>query len=122
MNNVGGSLIMLVMLCRYRRLYNAAIKDRALTYALFFLAYLIHIAFCIWSAIAPPLPGANAWSHTGYIACLRAIKVNKFVGILYAIGGVLWTLESLWSLWVMKTVRQSICICDVSNSFLLVQL
>lgn len=101
--------------CRYRRLYNAAIKDRALTYALFFLAYLVHIAFCVWSAIAPPLPGANAWSHTGYIACLRAFKANKFVGVLYAIGGVLWTLESLWSLWVMKTVRLPLsCVVTMS--------
>lgn len=88
----------------YRRLYNAAIKDRAVTYAWFFIAYLIHIAFCVWSAIAPPLPGANAWSHTGFIACVRAFSASKFVGVLYTIGGVLWALESLWSLWVLKTV------------------
>lgn len=92
------------MVCRYRRLYNAAIKDRAVTYAWFFIAYLIHIAFCVWSAIAPPLPGANAWSHTGFIACVRAFNASKFVGVLYTIGGVLWALESLWSLWVLKTV------------------
>ena len=85
-------------------MYNAAIKDRAVTYAWFFLAYLIHIAFCVWSAIAPPLPGANAWSHTGFIACVRAFNASKFVGVVYTIGGVLWALESLWSLWVLKTV------------------
>ena len=93
-----------MMICRYRRLYNAAIKDRAVTYAWFFIAYLMHIAFCVWSAIAPPLPGANTWSHTGFIACVRAFNASKFVGVLYTIGGVLWALESLWSLWVVKTV------------------
>ena len=92
--------------CRYRRLYNAAIKDRAVTYAWFFIAYLIHIAFCIWSAVSPPLPGANDWSHTGFIACIKAFDASKFVGVLYTIGGVLWALESLWSFWVLKVVRQ----------------
>lgn len=91
--------------CRYRRLYNAAIKDRAVTYAWFFLFYLIHIAFCIWSAVSPPLPGANDWSHTGFIACIKAFHASKFVGVLYTIGGVFWALESLWSFWVLKTVR-----------------
>lgn len=100
-----------IYFCRYRRLYNAAIKDRAVTYAWFFIAYLIHIAFCVWSAIAPPLPGANAWSHTGFIACVRAFSASKFVGVVYTIGGVLWSLESLWSLWVLKTVRTLLLIC-----------
>lgn len=99
------------MHCRYRRLYNAAIKDKALTYAWFFIFYLIHIAFCVWSAISPPLPGANDWSHTGFIACLKAFKASKFVGVLYAIGGALWTIESLWSLWVMKTVTFFCLMC-----------
>ena len=67
--------------------------------------YLIHIAFCIWSAVSPPLPGANDWSHTGFIACIKAFHASKFVGVLYTIGGVFWALESLWSFWVLKTVR-----------------
>jgi len=97
-----------LMLCRYRRLYNAAIKDRAVTYAWFFLMYLIHIAFCIWSAVSPPLPGANDWSHTGFIACIKAFHASKFVGVVYTIGGVFWALESLWSLWVLKTVCSTV--------------
>ena len=40
----------------YNRLYNAAKKDAAFTYAWFFLAYLIHIIWCIWSAICASLP------------------------------------------------------------------
>ena len=90
--------------CRYMRLYNAAIKDRAFTYAWFFLLYLVHIAFCIWSAIAPPLPMTNDWSHTGYIVCLKAFDANTFTGVIYVIGAVLWTMEALWSFWCMKSV------------------
>ena len=93
------------MCCRYRRLYNAAIKDRAVTYAWFFLFYLVHIAFCIWSAVSPPLPGANDWSHTGFIACIQAYHASNIVSVLYTSGGVFWALESLWSFWVLKTVR-----------------
>ena len=45
--------------CRYMRVYNAAIKDRAFTYAIFFMFFFIHIIFCVWSAISPPLPFSN---------------------------------------------------------------
>ena len=54
------------------RLYNAAIKDRAFTYAWFFLMFAAHIIFCIWSAVSPPLPLGNAWSHTGFILGVQA--------------------------------------------------
>ena len=108
--------------CRYRRLYNAAIKDRAVTYAWFFLMYLIHIAFCIWSAVSPPLPGANDWSHTGFIACIKAFHASKFVGVVYTIGGVLWALESLWSFWVLKVVSMTedttLCSLPASRHFM----
>ena len=39
----------------YIRLYNAAKKDAAFTYAWFFLAYLVHIFWCIWSAVCAPI-------------------------------------------------------------------
>ncbi len=44
-------------------------------------------------------------SHTGFIACISAFKANKFVGVLYVIGGAAWTVESLLSIWVLKLVR-----------------
>ena len=44
-------------------------------------------------------------SHTGFIACITAFKANKFVGVLYVIGGAAWTVESLLSIWVFKLVR-----------------
>lgn len=35
----------------YRRIYNAAAKDRAITYMCFFLLYAVHIGFCAWAAL-----------------------------------------------------------------------
>eukprot|EP00891_Asterochloris_glomerata_P007236 jgi/Astpho2/7236/e_gw1.00113.104.1_t len=90
----------------FKRLYNAAKKDRALSYApICFCFIAVHCAFCVWSAVAPPLPSVNNWSHTGFIACISAFKANKFVGVLYVIGGAAWTVESLLSIWVLKLVR-----------------
>ena len=90
---------------RYMRVYNATIKDRAFTYAIFFLFFSVHIIFCVWSAISPPLPFSNDWSHTGFICGIKAFGSNTFTGIVYVVGGSLWTLESLWSLWCLKGVR-----------------
>ena len=35
----------------YRRIYNAAAKDRAITYMCFFLDYAVHVGFCGWAAL-----------------------------------------------------------------------
>ena len=90
------------------RLYNTAIRDRALVYAWFFLMFSVHIVFCVWSAISPPLPFTSDWSHTGFVTCIKAFNNSTFVGVVYVIGGVLWSLEALWSCWAMKTVRQPV--------------
>lgn len=37
--------------CRYMRLYNAAIKDSAFGYAVFFACFMGHLVFVGWSAI-----------------------------------------------------------------------
>nr|GLL44504.1 secretory carrier-associated membrane protein 4-like [Ipomoea trifida] len=39
----------------YRPLYNAMRTDSALKFGWFFLFYLLHIGFCIFAAIAPPI-------------------------------------------------------------------
>ena len=39
----------------YMRLYNACQKDRALTYFFFFIFYSIHVCWCIWAFISPPI-------------------------------------------------------------------
>lgn len=85
-------------------MYNAAIKDRAFTYAVFFLFFFIHIIFCVWSAISPPLPFSNDWSHTGFMCAIKAFGSNTFTGVIFIIGACFWTLETLWSFWCLKMV------------------
>ena len=94
------------MACRYMRVYNAAIKDRAFTYAIFFMFFFVHVVFCVWSAISPPLPFSNDWSHTGFMCAIKAFGSNTFVGVIFIIGACFWTLETLWSLWCLKMVRR----------------
>lgn len=88
----------------YIRLYTAAIKDAAFTYAWFFLAYLIHIFWCIWSAVSPPIL-FNKWSYAGWItAIVTALPEQKVVGIVYIVGALMWSAEALLSIWVLKDV------------------
>jgi secretory carrier-associated membrane protein len=86
----------------YMRLYGAAIKDRALSYAAFFIFFAAHLVFCAWSAVGPPF--ASGDSHTGIIVGVSHLSSNVFSGVVYLIGGVLWGLESLWSLWAARAV------------------
>ena len=57
-----------------------------------------------FNAVSTSAPAACR-SHTGFIACITAFKANKFVGVLYVIGGAAWSVESLFSIWVLKLVR-----------------
>lgn len=68
------------------------------------MLYLVHIVFCVWSAVAPPMPNTNDWSHTGYLPMAKAFGDNTFVGIVYLIGAIFWSIESVLSIWVLKTV------------------
>ena len=86
----------------YARVYNAAIKDRALTYAFFFLAFGAHLIFCAWTAIAPPIAGGNA--HAGFITGVTNLSTSAPVGGVYLASGCLWSLETLWSVWVLRSV------------------
>ena len=91
--------------CRYKRLYNAAIKDRAFTYAWFFLFYLVHIGWCIWAAVSPPIPfGFSKWALAGYVAGIKAFGPSIFVGVVFVVGASFWALEALWSFWVLQKV------------------
>ena len=63
---------------RYMRLYTAAGKDRAMSYAGFFLFYMVHIGFCIWSAVAPPFFGN---SFAGLLSLIDIFKESKGIGV-----------------------------------------
>ena len=60
------------------RLYTAAGKDRAMSYAGFFLFYMVHIAFCVWSAVAPPFWGN---SFAGLLTLIDVFPKSKGVGV-----------------------------------------
>ncbi|CAI9775619.1 unnamed protein product [Fraxinus pennsylvanica] len=87
----------------YRPLYRAMRTDSALKFSWFFLFYLIHIGFCIFAAIAPPIV-FHGKSFTGILAAIDVFSDHVLVGIFYLVGFALFCLESLLSLWVLQKI------------------
>eukprot|EP00271_Cylindrocystis_brebissonii_P011289 TRINITY_DN2842_c0_g1_i2.p1 TRINITY_DN2842_c0_g1~~TRINITY_DN2842_c0_g1_i2.p1 ORF type:complete len:253 (+),score=30.33 TRINITY_DN2842_c0_g1_i2:82-840(+) len=88
----------------YRRLYLAMRKDGALSFAIFFIFYLIHCAFVIFASVAPPI-FFKGGSLTGVWTSLEIFADGHGgVGILYALGASFFILESLLSLFVLQQV------------------
>ncbi|XP_010268786.1 PREDICTED: secretory carrier-associated membrane protein 3-like [Nelumbo nucifera] len=87
----------------YRPLYRAMRTDSALKFGWFFLFYLVHIGFCIFSAVAPPIIFKGK-SLTGILPAIDLISGNALVGVFYFIGFALFTIESLMSVWVIQQV------------------
>ena len=57
------------------------------------------------AAAAPPFLAGK--SHTGYMSAISRIGANTGVGVIYFMGAAFWTLESAWSVFVMKGVYRS---------------
>ncbi|GLT68151.1 hypothetical protein SLA2020_404090 [Shorea laevis] len=87
----------------YRPLYRAMRTDSAMRFGWFFLFYLIHIGFCIFAAIAPPIV-FHGKSLTGILAAIDVFDDHVLVGIFYLVGFALFCLESLLSLWVVQKI------------------
>ncbi|KAH7834715.1 hypothetical protein Vadar_018893 [Vaccinium darrowii] len=87
----------------YRPLYRAMRTDSALKFGWFFLFYMLHLIFCIFAAIAPPIV-FHGQSLTGILAAVNAFSDDVLVGVFYLIGFGLFCLESLLSLWVLQKV------------------
>ncbi|KAH0882916.1 hypothetical protein HID58_059012 [Brassica napus] len=87
----------------YRPLYRAMRTDSALKFGWFFFFYLIHIGFCIFAAIAPPII-FRGQSFTGVLAAIDVIRGSLLAGIFYFVGCGLFCLESLLSLWVLQKI------------------
>ncbi|KAG0503706.1 hypothetical protein HPP92_003778 [Vanilla planifolia] len=87
----------------YRPLYNAMRTDSALKFGWFFIFYALHLAFCIFSAVAPPIIFKGK-SLTGILAAVDVIGDSVIVGIFYFIGFGFFCIESLLSLWVLQQV------------------
>lgn len=87
----------------YLRLYNGCKQDSTLGFLGFFIWFAVHTCFCIWAAIAVPF-SANQWSFAGFVTAINAMDVTDFVGVIYFVGAACWTVEALFSLWVIKDV------------------
>ncbi|KAF2283197.1 hypothetical protein GH714_043527 [Hevea brasiliensis] len=87
----------------YRPLYRAMRTDSALKFGWFFLAYLIHIGFCIFAAVAPPVVFKGK-SLAGIFPAIDLLGKHVLVGIFYVIGFVCFCIESLLSIWVIQQV------------------
>ncbi|KAK1308273.1 putative secretory carrier-associated membrane protein 1 [Acorus calamus] len=87
----------------YRPLYRAMRTESALKFGWFFLFYLLHIGFVIYSAVAPPIIFKGK-SLTGILPAVDVIGDHVLVGILYFIGFGFFCIESLLSIWVIQQV------------------
>ncbi|RLN08886.1 secretory carrier-associated membrane protein 5 [Panicum miliaceum] len=64
----------------YRPLYRAMRTDSAFSFGWFFLCYLLHIGFCIFAAIAPPIIFRGK-SLTGILAAIDTFSDHAIVGV-----------------------------------------
>ncbi|XP_019175302.1 PREDICTED: secretory carrier-associated membrane protein 3-like [Ipomoea nil] len=87
----------------YRPLYRAFRNESALKFGWFFMFYLLHIGFCIFAAVAPPVVFRGK-SLTGILPAVDLIGKQVLVGIFYFIGFGLFCLESVISVWVIQQV------------------
>ncbi|XP_027340587.1 secretory carrier-associated membrane protein 1-like isoform X2 [Abrus precatorius] len=87
----------------YRPLYRATRTDSALKFGWFFLSYSVHVLFCVYAAIAPPLIFKGK-SLAGFLPAFEILDDNAIVGILYFIGFGFFCVESLLSIWVIQQV------------------
>ncbi|KAH6784777.1 SCAMP family protein [Perilla frutescens var. hirtella] len=100
----------------YRPLYRAMRTDSALKFGWFFMFYLLHIGFCIFAAIAPPII-FHGKSLTGILAAVDVFSDHVLVGIFYLVGFALFCLESLLSLWVLQGKQVNTELHLVSEEF-----
>uniref|UniRef100_A0A5B7A0R6 Secretory carrier-associated membrane protein n=1 Tax=Davidia involucrata TaxID=16924 RepID=A0A5B7A0R6_DAVIN len=87
----------------YRPLYRAFRTESAMKFGWFFMFYLLHIGFCVFAAVAPPI-FFKGKSLTGILPAVDVIGNNVLVGIFYFIGFGLFCIESVISLWVIQQV------------------
>ncbi|PIA25990.1 hypothetical protein AQUCO_10200040v1 [Aquilegia coerulea] len=87
----------------YRPLYRAMRTESALKFGWFFMFYALHICFCIFSAVAPPI-FFKGKSLTGILPAIDLVSGKPLVGIFYFIGFGLFCVESVVSVSVIQQV------------------
>ncbi|XP_028104189.1 secretory carrier-associated membrane protein 1-like [Camellia sinensis] len=78
----------------YRR---AMRTDSALKFEWFFLSYMLHIAFCVFAAIA----SLDFEFAVGILPAIDVMGDHTRVGIFYFIGFAFFAIESLIIIWVI---------------------
>nr|GMC54813.1 secretory carrier-associated membrane protein 4-like [Ipomoea batatas] len=76
-------------------LYNAMRTDSALKFGWFFLFYMLHIGFCIFAAIAPPVV-FHGKSLTGILAAIDVFSDHVLVGPKSQMAILLTYRSSIW--------------------------
>ncbi|KAI3970123.1 hypothetical protein MKW92_040581 [Papaver armeniacum] len=87
----------------YRPLYRAMRTESALNYGWFFMFYFLHICFCVFASVAPPIVFKGK-SLTGILPALDVMSGSALVGVFYFIGFGIFAIESLISIWVIQQV------------------
>ncbi|KAL5715653.1 Secretory carrier-associated membrane protein 5 [Ranunculus cassubicifolius] len=87
----------------YRPLYRAMRTESAFKFGWFFLFYVLHIGFCIFAAVAPPI-FFKGKSLTGILPAVDLVSGHAIVGIFYFIGFAFFVIESLLSISVIQQV------------------
>lgn len=81
--------------------------DGAMSFAAFFIVFIFHIGFCVWSAVAPDFGNADM-SHAGWLTAIDIFKggggENNFVGIMFFVGAACWTALAFLSFTYMVRV------------------
>ncbi|KAG6386964.1 hypothetical protein SASPL_152146 [Salvia splendens] len=77
--------------------------DSALKFGWFFLTYSLHIGFCAFACVAPPIIFKGN-SLTGILPAIDLLTANALVGIFYLVGFGLFCIETLISIWVIQQV------------------
>ncbi|KAJ6725064.1 SECRETORY CARRIER-ASSOCIATED MEMBRANE PROTEIN SCAMP [Salix viminalis] len=66
----------------YKPLYRAFRTESAMKFGWFFMFYALHIGFCIFAAVAPPIVFKGK-SLTGILAAIDVVGNNSLAGIFY---------------------------------------
>lgn len=85
----------------YKRIYSAAVTESAIGYMAFFFFFFCHWAWCVFCAVGVQI-NAAAWCFSGFMAGIVAFDASTFAGIIFMIGGALWSLLACYSMWVLK--------------------
>eukprot|EP00126_Sphaerothecum_destruens_P011100 Sdes_comp20855_c1_seq1m17670 len=85
----------------YLTIYNGFRKDQSVNFFLFFILFGFQIIFSIVLTIGPPSVGTCGW-----FMAIKTLDQNTFVGVLYFLGAIGWTLFVAVCIYYFKGVHQ----------------